>query len=92
MIKYNDENTLVDICYSTIFHRPLPYNHIKTYLLKRAPRHQITKCIRCGLRPCPLGNCPIGQLRIHFFRYIKFRTHPCEKLLNANIIGESDGT
>ncbi|MCK4732645.1 MAG: hypothetical protein KAT65_09330 [Methanophagales archaeon] len=25
-------------------------------------------------------------------RYIKFRIRPCDKLLNANIIGESDGT
>ena len=31
-------------------------------------------------------------LRIHRERYIKFRTFPCEKVLNANIIGEGDGT
>ena len=32
------------------------------------------------------------KLQIYQKRYIKFRILPCDKLLNANIIGESDGT
>ena len=35
---------------------------------------------------------PSAELRICSDRYIKFQTYPCEKLLNANIISESDGT
>ena len=31
------------------------------YLPWRAPRHQITQHIRCGLRPCPLGHAPFGR-------------------------------
>ena len=30
------------------------------------------------------------KLQIRSNRHIKFRTRPCEKLLNANILGESD--
>ncbi len=63
--------------------------HVALSLSLGAHNKRVSGSLRCTRSTKILAS--LG-LQIPVIRYIKFQPHPCEKLLNANIIGESDGT